>query len=656
MPFRYDINALRAVAVLLVMLFHFDVAAFGGGFVGVDVFFVISGFLMTGIIVGGLDREFSLVGFYQARIVRIVPALVFLVFVVLIAGYFFIAPGDYEELARHAIGAAGFYSNHIFADESGYFDTPSHFKWLLHSWSLAVEWQFYLVYPLLMMALYKWLRRHFVAVLVTLMVGSFVLSVFLSLTKPEFAFFSLPTRFWELSFGGLVYFLVQRGVPDALRFVRSKFVESLGLALIVSAAFLYSGQSPWPYYGALMPVLGTGLVLLAAGQSKSVWIDNPVTQALGRWSYSIYLWHWPIIVFLLYRFAEVTPVLLVAGFAVSVLCGFLSYRCIELPAKNFFKSRKARLVFGFYAVTLVVVIGIAMLIKTSDGAAYRFVDNERLMLAQAGKDRAMPKQRGADGGRCGFDRDTATLEPCIIGDEVEISFIVLGDSHAGSIAGAVLDSYRQRSSDGLAAGYLLAHQCPTIFGAELKFKNRNNNCGAFYRQVFELIKESPQGVRLYIVNRYAATLYGANEKSDIVFGVRYDDAVLDGLPPEEAYAQEFTKTLCVFGDLRSTSLFAPIPEIGVDVPATLIRRAVFDLPGEEVVLPRQDYVARTGLVSGILEVASEQCGVTYIDTADTFCDADSCYASEGGRPLYLDDDHLNKAGRDKLIPLLNALR
>lgn len=197
--FRTDINGLRAWAVVAVMLFHFGVPGFAGGFVGVDVFFVISGFLMTQIIVKGLEGgRFSVWGFYLARARRILPALLVLCAVLLALGWFVLPAPDYRPLGMHVLTSVLFASNIQYWREAGYFDAASHDKWLLHTWSLSVEWQFYLVLPLLLWGVWRWWpgRRNAARVLAAGLVASLGLSVWLTAHKPEAAFFLLPTRAW----------------------------------------------------------------------------------------------------------------------------------------------------------------------------------------------------------------------------------------------------------------------------------------------------------------------------------------------------------------------------------------------------------------------------------------------------------------------------
>ncbi|MEN0104811.1 MAG: acyltransferase, partial [Pseudomonas sp.] len=298
--FRKDINGLRAWAVVAVVLFHFGVAGFAGGFVGVDVFFVISGFLMTGIILRGLEtstaaaqggvygaRRFSIIAFYLSRARRILPALLVLCLVLMVVGWFVLPATDYRQLGKHAVSALGFVSNILFWREDGYFDAASHDKLLLHTWSLSVEWQFYLLLPVFMALVWKWRPRRGVqaVALGSLLLLSLLLCVLATPIKATAAFYLLPTRAWEMLAGCLVYLLSLRLVlaPAAQR-----LLEAAGFALLIAAIALLDSDQQWPGWRALLPVLATVLILVAARQ-QSLWTSSRLAQWLGNNSYSLYL-------------------------------------------------------------------------------------------------------------------------------------------------------------------------------------------------------------------------------------------------------------------------------------------------------------------------------------------------------------------------------
>lgn len=324
LSFRKDINGLRAIAVIAVVLFHFNPTWLPGGFAGVDVFFVISGFLMTGIIYRGLEnKSFSLVRFYVARANRIIPALAVLCLSLLTIGWFILPPIDFTALGKHVFSSIGFFSNITYWTESGYFDAASHEKWLLHTWSLSAEWQFYIIYPLVLLILKRFLclKNMKLLVLIGAVMGYFF-SIYATSRWPNAAYYLLPTRAWEMMLGG-VAFLYPFNLKTPLS---KKLCESLGLFLIVASYLLISKETAWPGSLAIVPVLGSFLVIQAK-RNDSFLTGNLLFEKVGLWSYSIYLWHWPFVVFIYYF--SLSEQYAFAGILLSMMFGYLSHKYIE---------------------------------------------------------------------------------------------------------------------------------------------------------------------------------------------------------------------------------------------------------------------------------------------------------------------------------------
>ena len=320
--FRADINGLRAWAVAAVVLYHFGVPGFAGGFVGVDVFFVISGFLMTGLVVKGLERgTFSVMGFYMARGRRIVPALVVVCVVLLALGWFVLLPPDYKMLSTHSVYAVSFLSNVEFWLEAGYFDAASHEKWLLHTWSLSVEWQFYLILPLVLWVVWR-VKPGRAAQTWAIGLGlaaSLAASVWVTSSNASAAFYLLHTRAWEMLGGGLVFLLAGKLTLSA---AQRRIVEAAGLLLIVLAVVIFDKGTVWPGWRAMLPVMAAMLVLVAS--RTSVWTASALPQWLGDRSYSLYLWHWPVVVALVYVDLRDNPLAIAAAIVLTVVLGHLS--------------------------------------------------------------------------------------------------------------------------------------------------------------------------------------------------------------------------------------------------------------------------------------------------------------------------------------------
>jgi peptidoglycan/LPS O-acetylase OafA/YrhL len=385
MGFRKDINGLRAIAVVAVVLFHFNVAGFAGGFVGVDVFFVISGYLMTSIIFPKVaSNTFSLWEFYLARARRIVPALAALCCFYLVVGWLLLLPNDFATLGKHIASALLFVSNIIFNREAGYFDVAPFDKWLLHTWSLSVEWQFYMLYPALVMLLFRLagIRLAKVAVLAGC-VASLGLSAYAVTRWPGSTFYLLPTRAWELLAGGIVFLY-----PLTLPARAMKLIEVAGMAAIGYACWRFSGADAWPGFLAAVPVLGTMMVLWAK-QGDSIFTGTRASNILGDWSYSIYLWHWPIVVGLHYSGNAGSMMWMLAGVVASIIAGWASYTLIESTTRVKRSSEAPRPLYTALvvvspalavalALTVVFLNGVPSSVRSvNDGERAQFVEHYR---------------------------------------------------------------------------------------------------------------------------------------------------------------------------------------------------------------------------------------------------------------------------------------
>jgi peptidoglycan/LPS O-acetylase OafA/YrhL len=427
LQFRNDINGLRAIAVIAVVLFHFNELWVPGGFAGVDVFFVISGFLMTGIIFKGIEQEnFSILKFYVARANRIIPALGVLCLVLLLFGWFYLTPLDYKVLGKHVGSSMGFLSNVIYWKESGYFDSSSHDKWLLHTWSLSVEWQFYIIYPIVLVVMRKFMSLEVMKF--TILLGAilgFIICVVVTYKWPNSAFYLLHARAWEMMIGGVAYLY-----PIALQEKRKKLLEWVGVALIISSYLFITKETPWPGYLAIFPVLGTFLIIQAQ-RTNSLITNNPLFQNLGAWSYSIYLWHWPFVVVIFYF--SLSESYIYFGIILSIIIGFLSNKYIEkIKFRNNFTTFLSYL--NCKPVYVVLVVGLlSSYAFISRGASDRFIFPSELKEIQL--DLVMPYRSN---GYCFY----SSHESFVVGEEVgtncylgatEVlsSTLLFGDSYAG---------------------------------------------------------------------------------------------------------------------------------------------------------------------------------------------------------------------------------
>jgi peptidoglycan/LPS O-acetylase OafA/YrhL len=330
MKFRYDINAGRAIAVTGVLLFHYHVPFFSGGFSGVDVFFVISGYLMSKIILNSLrDEKFSVWNFYGKRAKRIVPALLFLVLGLTIIDFFVYFPVDYQQSSKNAASSVLFLSNFFYWQHSNYFDPASDTNILLHTWSLSVEWQFYLLYPIILAVLYKFVKakNRLFSIFVVSTVILFGLSLFITKISPTASFYLLPSRAWELLLGGVAFYA--EGYVKDVRLKKALAIIGY-LSIFVCFVFLNSLMK-WPGIYTAVPVLATFFILISNYNDFKI-LKVEAVQMLGKISYSLYLWHWPVYVIAQYVGFDIgKPVAIVLLITISILLAYLSYRFIEKP-------------------------------------------------------------------------------------------------------------------------------------------------------------------------------------------------------------------------------------------------------------------------------------------------------------------------------------
>lgn len=637
--FRADINGLRAWAVVAVIFYHFGLPGFGGGFSGVDVFFVISGFLMTGIVVAGLERGgFSLWAFYWARARRILPALIALCAVLLALGWFFLLPLDYKALGTHAMFSLAFFSNGKFWREAGYFDTASHEKWLLHTWSLSVEWQFYLLLPLVLLAMWKWRpgRKPLTILMVAGLAASLALSIVLTPLRPTAAFYLLPTRAWEMLAGGLVFLFA----PMLSLTPRQRaWVEAAGFGLILATLFGVDASAQWPGWRALLPVTGAALVLLAA-RNASPWTAHPVAQWLGTRSYSLYLWHWPVVVALVYAELQYDPLAIAAGLILTLLLGQLSYALVETPTR--LGLGRLQLNTGgavLIALTLMVAVP-GGLIQMKEGVFGRFSPKIEIVSQEALN--RNPRMETCHTG-------TGAGSPSCMFGGTRLRAIVMGDSHANAVVSAVAASTK-RPDDGVMEW--TSSGCPILQGVK-STKNMNWQCGAFVEWAIRQLKHVPPDIPVVIINRHGQYTLGHNEDPlqknipTVYFSKPYATSEPAFL---QEYAQHLTQTACEIAKDRPVYLMRPIPEMGVDVPKAMSRAMAFG-GTRDVSISLAEYHQRHAFVWVAQDAARDRCGVKILDPLPYLCRDGRCYGAKDGRPLYYDDDHLSEFGNRLLVPM-----
>jgi peptidoglycan/LPS O-acetylase OafA/YrhL len=362
MDYRREIDGLRALALLPVIFFHAGFELFSGGFVGVDVFFVISGYLITTVILIDLEKgKFSIIHFYERRARRILPALFIVIFVCIPFAWLWLLPADMKKFSQSLVAVVLFVSNIFFARESGYFDTEAEFKPLLHTWSLAVEEQFYIFFPILLILFWTLNKKLLIFLLGLIFIVSFSLAQYSLNLKSNTAFYFLTTRGWELLIGVFIAFYLFKFKRNNFSKYFSEAGGWFGVLLIIYAIFTYSKITPFPSFYALVPTLGTGLIILFATQKTVIGqvLGNKIFVNVGLISYSAYLWHQPLFAFVRHRTqTEPGHIVFFALIFLTFLFAYISWKFVELPFRKKEKIIRGKIfIFSFICITFFVAIG-----------------------------------------------------------------------------------------------------------------------------------------------------------------------------------------------------------------------------------------------------------------------------------------------------------
>lgn len=464
MEYRREIDGLRALAVIPVMLFHAGFQAFSGGFVGVDVFFVISGYLITSIILAEKQAgTFTLIGFYERRARRILPALFVVMFTCLPFAWLWLPPEDMKSFSQSLVAVSAFASNILFWLTSGYFETAAELKPLLHTWSLAVEEQYYVLFPIFILLMWELGKRWIVSLLAAVAVISLAVAQWGSQTQISFTFFMLPTRGWEILVGAFIafYFSEQRRTNHSQSGCQAGSV--IGLLLISYAVFAFDKQTPSPSLLTLIPVIGAALITLFATQQTLVGklLGSKLFVGVGLISYSAYLWHQPLLAFARHRSLDEPSKLLLSILVIAaVALAYLSWKYVETPFRN--RQRFSRKQIILYSASFsIFFVGFGLTGQLKKGFESRLSDGERIIMSYA---TYAPREDVYRYRTCFLDLDQAYTEfshLCTANSAVGGTFI-WGDSHAAAL------SYGLRQSLQNVVQYTAAG-CPPIKDAEVRF-------------------------------------------------------------------------------------------------------------------------------------------------------------------------------------------
>ncbi|HEX3912607.1 MAG TPA: acyltransferase family protein [Steroidobacteraceae bacterium] len=656
---RGDIDGLRALAVLSVMFHHYLVPGFRGGFVGVDVFFVISGSLIAAHIDGDIDAgRFSLLAFYERRIRRILPALAVMYVLFLVLAYKVYFPPDLHFQTRLAAYVIPFLANYALYQNAGIYggEFAAHIG-LLHTWSLAVEEQFYLTFPLLMMVISRLMRGRYAAVLWPMALASFVLCVVVTYVAPSAAFYLTPFRAWELLTGALL--AVARLSPPRDTRVRTG-AALLGLLLIAGADLILSNDTPYPGAWALVPCAGA-VAILYASCDRTVPVgkvlDNPIMRKVGLWSYSLYLVHWPVLVLAEYYFFDPLSLpLRCILLASTFLFGALSWHYVEQPFRGPRAPLSRPTLYGIAAASGVALVLAALVL-------HRIADPRRY----SAREHTQFPSDTADQMRCRntFPED-AQAPVCKLGDKsAPVEAILWGDSHALAILPAVNAVYAQHHR---AAIFAEEGGCPPLLGVHVRdFSTAESRLFRSWRDAHghgrsERCKRHTEAVLNWIVHNHVGTVILAAHWIAYTED-KHSRRLTDAQSPENysmldnaaVFARGLDSLLAALeGEHVQVILLDDVPQSVVYVPYALASAQRLRLD-REFRIRRVTYDAQQLSATAIFARLQKRYGFRVLKPQDFLCAGGMCSIARNDAPLYTDREHLSELGAMISEPALEAI-
>lgn len=625
--YRPDIDGLRAVAILAVVLFHAFPDTMRGGFIGVDIFFVISGFLISTIIFSSLEWDrFSLVEFYVRRAGRIFPALALVLVTSLVVGWFILFPDEYQQLGKHTAAGAAFVQNLTLWRESGYFDNSAETKPLLHLWSLAVEEQFYIFWPLLLA--FVW-NRHWNFLKITAGIGfvSFVTNIYLIQRHPTADFYLPLSRFWELMIGGVLAYIVLHK-PQLIE--KHKDSQSaLGLLLIALGLLLLNKGKEFPGWWALLPTLGAFFIISAGPKAwfNQKLLANKLMVGIGLISYPLYLWHWPILSFLRIEYVEVSNTLKLLAVLVAFSLASLTYVLLEKPAR--FKLNKGNSQTTFVILLAFLAISGLVIYKNDSfsNSKLRNIRNELLY----------------DRTRLGYTNcsditlQNAGLGYCSLTSAKPIDSILIGDSHADDKFFGINKVDQKRS-------WILIgnHSCPPVLG--INVETTVKDCQEKFKNIFGWIDRHPEVTTVvlsYFGNYSSTTAYAADHKKIEVGPNTIKISSPENLPRFETFSLGLKNAIQkLINNKKTVVVLVDIPELPY-FPRDCERQGIACAIPIEEVLERQTQQRKM-----LLNLQRDFPSLLVFDPKNIFCTQHECSYKNGTTLMYRDSHHLTLSGSE----------
>lgn len=638
--YRPEIDGLRAVAVVAVMVFHANLDLATGGFVGVDVFLVISGYLIASIIMRErAEGRFTFIGFYERRIRRIFPALFVVLVATSLAGWFILPPEQLQTYAQSMVATLLFVSN-VFFWKSGYFGGDAGLFPLLHMWSLSVEEQYYLIFPFLVLIGFLGARRFLGPLMIVVFVVSLAACLYVTPRHESAAFFLTPLRAWELLAGVFVALYEDRWRPILARpKILLPALELTAAVGIIVPIFLFDRNTGFPGAAAMIPVFGTALLILVCHRASLLGrvLASPLFVGVGLISYSAYLWHQPLYALArVYGIAEhgapVFAVLIVA----TLVLGWLSWRFVERPFRQRHRFTRWQIYAGFFILNgVLVAVGVAG--HFGHGFPGRY---DRATLAVNATAIGSPKLLDCHASRL----NPLTPETSCRYFSDTVHWAVLGDSHGVELSYAMAEALRPSGQGVLQLTY-------TDCQPALDFPSVDPGCAVWLRGTLTWLERSAEITDVIVVFRHTYHLFGDQTKS-FPRPPDFDPVFLTDLPPEQArqvYVDNFTqlvRRLSASG--KRVHVVLPTPDLPTHVERYIFahdRHRADRVTG----VPRAFYEREHAYVLPVLTGLGALPNVTLLDPARAFCDETRCASIIDGKAMYYDDDHPSLDGARRFI-------
>lgn len=649
--YRPDIDGLRAIAILLVIVFHALPTALPAGFIGVDIFFVISGYLITGIILKDMSAgHFSYLHFYARRFRRIMPALAAVLCSVLFLGWMLLLSDEFSNMARNAVAGATFTTNLILLKQASYFDWASELNPLLHLWSLGIEEQFYLLWPPILLFIHRYSRKWFLSILI-LGVISFGLNIYFIDGNETKVFYLLPTRFWELLLGGMLsrYEITH---PQS-KHRHGNVAATMGSALLVLAIYFIDRGDSYPGCWAILPTMST-LMLIAAGPNaliNRILLASKPMVLIGLISYPLYLWHWPLLSLAKINEGDLSTEFAIGILGVSAILAFLTWQFIELPAQfklfqHHHKKQRDKY-YVFYAlgsISLISSLGLVVVFK--DGFPERY-PNIEAVRSNLEKNAAV---NISDLDEC-KQKYGLKMSDCFQSSH-NPTHAILGDSHARHLYNGMKEEGGRNNINVLYLGH---GGCPPLMDVDtVQYgKDHDKTCALVAEDFVRFFSSSSSSERIQTV---VLASRGPSYISGHDYGDgrrRWDLVALDKQDQSKSQKDIYQAGLKKLIDFLESKgkrviIFLDNPELGFRPSTCMLRRPLqltdirqsCAMPASVVKLRQAEYR------KVIDELKEKYPKVEVFDSTDYLCNAKECFASKDGQLLYVDQDHLSNLGSE----------